>query len=107
MHETIIANMVLKDLQKHKGIKSAKIEVGELAEVTAHELAEALSAMVKYNVEVSEKKATVRCACGHVGHPEILERQHHFVAFACPKCGEVPEIVDGNEIRIKEVKVRK
>lgn len=106
MHDTIIAEMVLKDLKKYRGIKSASIEVGELAELTAAELEEALGKMVKFRLDISEKKAKARCRCGYEGRPEILERGHHFSVFVCKKCGEVPEVIEGNEIRIKEVEVR-
>ena len=106
MHETAIAQMVLNDLKKHKNIKSASIEVGELAEVTAAELEEALKSLSDIEFDVTEKKARVRCRCGHEGKPEILERGHHFSVFVCKECGEVPEIIEGNEIRIKDVEIR-
>lgn len=106
MHDTIIAKMVMDDLNKHKNIVSARIEVGELAEITAAELEKALKAMAKFRIEVTEKKAKVKCRCGHTGSPEVLERGHHFSVFACKKCGEVPEILEGNEIRIKDVDVK-
>ncbi|MFO8016161.1 MAG: hydrogenase/urease maturation nickel metallochaperone HypA [Candidatus Woesearchaeota archaeon] len=106
MHETVIANMVLKDLEKYKDIESASIEVGELAEITADELEEAMKNMVDYEVSVAETPAKVKCGCGHEGRPEIIERGHHFVAFVCKNCGQVPEIVEGNEIRIKDVEVK-
>ncbi|PIN87082.1 hypothetical protein COV19_01540 [Candidatus Woesearchaeota archaeon CG10_big_fil_rev_8_21_14_0_10_44_13] len=106
MHETAIANIVLNDLRKHKNVKAASIEVGELAEVTAAELEEALNALSKIKFEVSEKKAKVRCKCGYEGRPEILERGHHFSVFVCKECGEVPEIVEGNGIRIKDIEIK-
>lgn len=106
MHETAIAQMVLNDLKKHKNIKSASIEVGELAEVSAAELEEALNTLSKIKFEVSEKKAKVRCKCGHTGKPEIIEKGHHYSVFVCKKCGEVPEIIEGNEIRIKDVEIK-
>ena len=106
MHDTIIAEMVLKDLKKYKGIESVTIEVGELAELTASELEKAMSNMVKYKVDISETKAKVKCRCGYEGRPEILEKGHHFSVFVCKRCGEVPEVLEGNEIRIKEVEVK-
>ncbi|MFC1731416.1 hydrogenase/urease maturation nickel metallochaperone HypA [candidate division KSB1 bacterium] len=106
MHDTIIAGMVLKDLKDYKGIKSVKIEVGEIAEIAADELRETMAKLVDYKVDISEIKAKVKCKCGYEGPPEILERGHHYSVFVCRKCGEVPEIVEGNEIRIKEVEVK-
>lgn len=106
MHDAIIAEMVMNDLKKYRNIKSARIEVGELAEITTAELEEALKAMAKFRIDITEKKAKVKCRCGHEGRPEILERGHHFSVFACKKCGEVPEILEGNEIRIKDVEVK-
>lgn len=98
--------MVLNDLKKHKNIISASIEVGELAEISAAELEQALGSLSRIKFEVSEKKARVRCKCGHEGKPEILERCHHYSVFVCKECGEVPEIVEGNEIRIKDVEIK-
>jgi len=106
MHDTLIANMVMKDLANYKDIEAVSIEVGELAEVTAAELESAMKAMVKYKLDIKEKKATVRCKCGFEGRPEILERGHHFTVFVCKKCGDVPEITEGNKIIIKDVEVK-
>ena len=109
MHETIIAKKILDDLKKgvkgHK-IKSAKFEVGELAHITPDELEEVLKSMVDFEFSVEEKKAKVRCKCGYMGVPEILDRDHDSVVYTCAKCGEIPEVVEGGDIKIMEVEVK-
>ncbi|HLC98977.1 MAG TPA: hydrogenase/urease maturation nickel metallochaperone HypA [Candidatus Nanoarchaeia archaeon] len=109
MHETIIASKVLEDLRKGvKGrkIKSARFEVGELAHITADELEETLKEMADFEFTVEEKKAKVKCRCGYIGVPEILDRDHDSIIFTCSKCGEIPEIVEGGDIKIVEVEVK-
>jgi Zn finger protein HypA/HybF involved in hydrogenase expression len=109
MHETIIARKVLDDLNKGvKGnkVKSARFEVGELAHITPEELETALKGMVDFEFSVEEKKAKVKCKCGYTGMPEVLDRDHDSIIFTCSKCGEIPEIVEGGDIKIIEVEVK-
>lgn len=109
MHETIVASKVLEDLKKGvKGrkVKKVRFEVGELAAITPDELGEVLKTMADFEFSVEEKKAKVKCKCGYVGIPEILDREHDSVIFTCSKCGEIPEIVEGGDIKIIEVEVK-
>jgi len=110
MHEITIAKKILADLKRGvKGaeIKSAVFEVGELAHITPEELEEALKGMVDFEFSVEEKAAKVRCTtCGYEGMPEILDRDHDSIIYTCPKCSNVPEIVEGADIKIMEVQIK-
>jgi|TARA_Y100000310_G_scaffold345817_1_gene470420 Zn finger protein HypA/HybF involved in hydrogenase expression len=105
MHETIIAQKIIEDAKKHGEIKSAVIEVGEIAHITAKELKETLTDMVSWSITVTEKKAKVKCSCGYEGEPKIIERKHDLVYFECPECGKVPSVLEGSQIILKEVEV--
>src|SRR3989344_413911 len=103
MHETIIARKLIEEAEKQGKVKSMTVEVGELGHLPAHELEPTLKAMVNWKVNIIEKKAKVQCSCGFIGRPKILERGHDMCLFVCPKCDQVPKIIEGNEIRLKEV----
>ncbi len=105
MHETIIANKIIEEAKKHGKVKAISVEVGELAGIHDHDLEKTLKGMVKWDVKVSKKNATVRCSCGYKGRPKIVERGHDFVIFECPECKKIPKVVDGDEVILKEVKV--
>ncbi len=106
MHEVVFANKVIEKAKGYGDVKGIKVEVGELAEVSADELRDALKKLVKWNVNVEEKEALVKCKCGYEGKPRILERGHHTVLFNCSKCGNLPEVVNGNEINLVDVEVK-
>ncbi|MFH0836033.1 MAG: hydrogenase/urease maturation nickel metallochaperone HypA [Candidatus Micrarchaeota archaeon] len=111
MHESVFAQKVIDDAVKQSNksaaeIKSAVIEVGELAQVTRDDLEYALHGFVDWKLEVREVPAVVSCACGFKGHPKVTERGHHFSAWECPECGvKMPELVEGGDIKIIEVEV--
>jgi len=106
MHETIIAANIIKEAKKLGDIKSVNVEVGELGHLPAKELEMTLRTLTKWNIVVKEKKATVRCKCGYNGRPKILERGHDMCLFVCPKCEKVPEILEGNQIKILSVETK-
>lgn len=106
MHDTVIASSIMKFAQRRAGkrkVKSVALDVGELAPVEAQEIAQTLKTITGWKVEARPVKAFVACSCTYKGAPKILERGHDFVLFECPKCGNVPEIREGGEIRVKEV----
>ena len=86
-------------------MKSVLVEVGELGPLPAKDLETTLKTIVKWDVEVRERKGLVKCECGFQGHPKILERGHDFCLFECPECGNVPTAVEGKDIRLISVEV--
>lgn len=105
MHETAITKKIIDEAKKHGKVKSIVLEVGELAEIRADDLEHHLGSIVDWNVKVDGKKAEVDCSCGFKGHPKILERAHDFCIFECPSCGNAPKVIEGDKIKILEVKV--
>lgn len=81
--------------------KKVKVLVGELSGYSVEEIKKGLE--VRIDCEVLEEKGVVKCECGFLGSPKILEKEHDFVFFECPKCEKVPEIVKGKDIIVKEI----
>jgi len=105
MHETIIANDIIKQAEKQGKVLSITVEVGDLAHLPSHELEECLKSLVNWKVNIIEKKATIKCSCGYKGEPKILSKGHDSTVFVCPKCENIPKILDGNQIILKDVEV--
>ncbi|KHO45382.1 MAG: hypothetical protein QS98_C0011G0077 [archaeon GW2011_AR3] len=111
MHETVIARRIIDDAQKKAGkggeIESIILDVGELGPIHDHELREILETLTKWKIKIKEIKAKAKCNCGHSGHPKVLERGHEFCLYVCEKCGKVPKLYEGGDIRIRQVTVKK
>ncbi|MCK4670450.1 MAG: hydrogenase maturation nickel metallochaperone HypA [Nanoarchaeota archaeon] len=106
MHELTFANKIIEDARKQGDVIRIEVEVGDLAHLPASDLKDALCELVDWKIEVVEKKGWVKCPCGFEGEPEILDKKHDYTLFQCPKCGAIPEIIDGEEIILKEVEVK-
>nr|MCK4930233.1 hydrogenase maturation nickel metallochaperone HypA [Nanoarchaeota archaeon] len=107
MHETIIVNKILEQVNKKakgKKVKSITLEVGDLAHLLAEELKGFLINMVNFEVIVKPVKARVKCGCGYKGEPRILVHEHDFSLFECPRCSKTPRVLSGEDIVLKEVK---
>ncbi|MBW3012423.1 hydrogenase maturation nickel metallochaperone HypA [Candidatus Woesearchaeota archaeon] len=106
MHETLIAQDIIKEANKYGKVLAIVVEVGELAHIPAEELDECLKSLVDWKVLVNETPSVVSCICGYEGRPRILEKGHDSTMFACPECKAVmPEIISGTDIVLKEVEV--
>lgn len=105
MHETVIAAGIIDKAMEYKNVRRIVVEVGDLGHLPAEEMRETLAHLVPWEVEVRKKKGSVKCACGYLGEPKILEKRHGFTSFVCPKCGNVPEIIGGEDIILKSVEV--
>ena len=105
MHETIIANEIIDKAVKHGNVKAVTIEVGEMGHLPADEFYKTISTLVPWKINLIEKEGKVECECGFIGRPTILERGHDVCIFECPKCREIPRVVDGNEIKLLSVEV--
>ncbi|MGD9276120.1 MAG: hydrogenase/urease maturation nickel metallochaperone HypA [Candidatus Pacearchaeota archaeon] len=103
MHEHSFINAILKNIENPENISKIKIEVGGLAGIEADHLKEHLKDKINGDVEVIEKKAIVKCACGYNGVPKIKARLHDLVIFECPECGKIPEVLEGKDIKIISV----
>jgi len=107
MHETLIAQNIIKEAEKHGKVKEIYLEIGELAHVPANELIECLQTLVDWKIHFKEIPAKIKCDCGFIGNPIILERGHDSFLIECPKCkNPMPEITKGKDIKIKKVIVK-
>lgn len=106
MHETAVAEGIIKEAKRHGNVKGIFLEIGELAVVPKNELLECLGRLVTWKITSKERRAKVQCKCGFIGSPKILERGHDFFFVECQKCGKVPKVLDGTNIKILEVVVR-
>ena len=106
MHETIIANNIIKEGKKHGEVERLYLEIGELAHVPANDLIQCLIKLVDWDIIYKDIPAKVKCACGFKGHPTILERGHDSFLIECPKCKSIPELVGGKDIIIKKVTIK-
>ena len=105
MHETVFCERIISEAQKKGKVKAIHLELGELAHVPPHELLETLKRLVPWTIHATEKKAYVMCSCGYQGEPTILERSHDAFMIECPQCNDIPELIDGFEIKIEKVVV--
>ena len=104
MHETPIIKDIVEHAQKQGDVKSIVVEVGQLASIEAEHLKEHLKELVDWEIKVEERKAKVKCKCGFEGEPQIMTRGHDFVLFTCPWCGDIPEVIEGADIVLKEIR---
>ncbi|NQV08487.1 hydrogenase maturation nickel metallochaperone HypA [Candidatus Woesearchaeota archaeon] len=105
MHETVICFKIKEEAEKQGNVKEIVLEVGELAEIRAHDLEHHLRDMTGWKIDVSETKSEVSCECGFEGAPKIIEKGHDFCLFECPKCEKAPKVIKGDEVKIVSVKV--
>ncbi len=103
MHEHSFIEGILKNVQDLDKVKKLKLEVGELVGIEAEHLKEHMEEGRNFEVEVLGGKSRARCECGFDGRARILERLHDLVIFECPECGSIPEILEGDKIRILKV----
>ena len=104
MHDTVIAQSILKDLKKYGKVKEAVIEVGELFGIEPDHLLEHLKEVSDINFKITQTKSLVECkSCGYKGRAKIVERMHDFVLYECEKCSESVNVIEGDKIIIKEV----
>ncbi|MBU0760130.1 MAG: hydrogenase maturation nickel metallochaperone HypA [Nanoarchaeota archaeon] len=104
MHEIAVANRIIEEAKRQKeDVRALKVEVGELAEISAKEVEEALKQMVDWEVEVGFVESKIKCSCGFEGRARIVDRGHGYCVFNCPDCGasgKSMSVLEGGEIKI-------
>jgi len=107
MHETIISDKIIKAAREQGDVQEITLEIGELAHIPTGELIACLNELVKWKINYTEIKSKVRCDCGFIGNPNVLERGHDSFLIECPKCkSNVMDILMGKEIKLVSVKVK-
>lgn len=106
MHEVFALKKLIEEAKKYGKVKRISLEVGELAPFEGDHLLKHLKELVDWKVDLSVKKAKVRCNdCGYEGEPKIVEREHDNVIYVCPKCGKRPNVLEGDELILVDVEV--
>lgn len=106
MHEHSISQKIIEDAKQFGKVKKLTIEVGDLAHLPADEMKEILEKKTNWEIDVIKKEAKIRCDCGFIGEPVITQQMHDHNIYECPKCQrQLPQIIDGQDIIIKEVEV--
>lgn len=108
MHESGLVRRIVDEVNAKSGgkkVREVELEVGELASIEAHHLAEHVAETVDWKVHCVEVAARVVCDCGYAGRPRIVEREHDFVLFNCPRCSKTPKVDSGAEITIRKILV--
>jgi len=103
----LIANEIIEKAKKFGDVESITVEVGELAKATPNQIRYGISHIEDWEVNIDPKPAIVECKCGYTGMPRVVDRTHDFVFFECPVCNELPKILEGDKIKLINVKVKK
>ena len=101
MHEVNVAKQIIEKVGDN--VKSIRISVGELCDFFPEEIKETLESMTGWNVDVVEEESFVECSCGYKGKAKIIEREHGFVLFSCPKCNKKPKVLKGDGVKVISV----
>ncbi|MBT7903224.1 hypothetical protein HN587_05155 [Candidatus Woesearchaeota archaeon] len=105
MHEQAIAQQIIEKAKELGQVKQIFVEVGDLGHLPANEMKEVLENRVDWKIIIEEKKATVKCECGYLGEPNIIEKRHASTLYECPNCGNLPQIIDGDKIILTKVEI--
>jgi len=103
MHEHSFIQAIIQPIENKENVKKVELELGELAGIESSHLKEHLTDETGWEVEIKEKKSEVECDCGYIGPAKIKQRLHDLVIFECPKCGNLPEVRQGKDIKILKV----
>lgn len=106
MHEFSFINNIIEDIPDKDDVMGILIEVGDLAEIEADHLKEHLEEITGWEVEIEHKESLIRCDCGYEGIARIKQRVHDILVFCCPECDEVPEVLEGKDIKILKVRYK-
>ena len=75
MHDSVIAQSILKDLKKHGNVKKVYLEVGELYGIESDHLLEHLKEVSDIEFDIKQTESKVKCKkCSYEGREKIIER---------------------------------
>jgi len=104
MHDMILSKQILDEISKYDDVLECSIEVGELFGIEPDHLLEHLKEISDVNFKILQKESKIKCKCGYKGRAKIVERMHDLVLYECPKCHEVPDVIEGDKLKIVDVK---
>lgn len=100
------AKKIVEEAKKLGVENELEIEVGELCDISAEELKEAIESIENWKVYSNRKESKVKCECGYIGRARILDKGHGYCYFGCSECGETGKglkVLEGGEIKITGV----
>jgi len=103
MHEHSFIQAVIEPIKNKEKVQSIELEVGELAGIEPEHLKEHLIKETGWDIHINKKNNKVKCSCGYQGQARIKQRLHDLVIYDCPKCGNLPEVLKGKDIKIIKV----
>jgi len=103
MHEEAFINSILEPIEDKENVLRIEIELGDLVGITPEHLKKHLADKVNWEIKITVKESWVKCVCGYKGPAKIKKRLHDLVIFECPKCGNLPKVIDGKDIKIRKV----
>jgi Zn finger protein HypA/HybF involved in hydrogenase expression len=103
MHDIAFAQNLMNQVDDSENVKEIFLEVGDLSGIEADHLKEHLEEASGWKVHALPVKSQVKCECGYSGEAHVDERLHDIVIFSCPSCGNLPEVLEGNEIKIVRI----
>lgn len=103
MHEHTFIQNIIEQIPNNEKVKSVILEVGELAGIKPAHLEEHLKEQTNWEVSTIKIDSKVKCKCGYKGPARILERLHDLVIYDCPECSEIPETIEGKDIKVANV----
>ncbi len=106
MHDSVIAESILKDLESYGKVKKAYIEVGELFGIEPDHLLSHLKEISSIEFSIAQTESKVECGnCGFIGRAKIIEKFHDFVLYECPECGSEVDVIKGDKIKIAKIEL--
>ena len=107
MHEHHFIQNIIKDIPNKEKVIGVEIELGELVGIEAEHLKRHLADETGWDVKIIEKKSKIKCLCGYVGEPKIIQRLHDMVIYECPNCGMTEvEVLEGKDIKITKIRYK-
>ena len=104
MHNIKIAQEILRKAKQQGAKRTISLEIGELSNTSVEELEETLKSLTKMKIELNLISSKIKCSCGYLGIANILDRDHDYCYFNCPKCSNnKPEVLEGKELKIIRV----
>jgi Zn finger protein HypA/HybF involved in hydrogenase expression len=103
MHEHTFIQSIIAPIKNKEKVEGVEIELGELVGIEPDHLHEHLIEETAWKVKIKEIKSKVKCSCGYAGPAKIRERLHDLVIYNCPKCGKMPEVLEGKDVKIIKV----
>lgn len=109
MHDSAVVQAIIENVEEQADgtIERVELEVGELSEFDAAHIVEHLKELVHWHVRAIQTPSVIECpGCGYKGRPMILERDHDYVCYTCPECNQKPNIISGDQIKIKKIQYK-